>query len=151
MERKNILEIAEHYKPNKSVETCNKTNSTKVYSIDFRAKYLEDQQNNVLYSWESFVTYVIRDVEDNLSPKIDKKLLIEELLGLSDSDFFLNLYLENGTIVHLVGNTTAPKDSFICYSVQDFRKKLKYQGSLPKKTLINTILFITLHLLTSLQ
>lgn len=120
-----LSKIAEHYKPNKSIETCNKTNSTKVYSIDFRAKYLEDQQNNVLYSWESFVICLIRDLEDILSLKIDKKPMIEQLLVLYDLDFFLNLYLENGNIVRWVRSTTAPTESFICYSVQDFRKKLK--------------------------
>lgn len=120
-----LEKIEEHYKSNKSIETCNKTNQTKVYSIDFRAKYLEDQQNNLLYSWESFVTCLIRDLEDILSPKIDQKPMIEQLLVLSDLDFFLNLYLENGTIVRWVRSTTAPTESFICYSVQDFRKKLK--------------------------
>lgn len=120
-----LEKIEEHYKSNKSIETCNKTNPTKVYSIDFRAEYLNDQQNDVLYSWDSFVTYVIRDLKDILSPKIDQKPMIEQLLVLSDLDFFLNLYLENGTIVRWVRSTTAPKDSFICYSVQDFKKKLK--------------------------
>ena len=120
-----LEKIEEHYKPSKSVETCNTTNSTKVYSIDFRAEYLNDQQNNVLYSWKWFVRYVIGNIEDVLSNKIDKESLTKQLLELSDSDFFLNLYLENGTIVRWVRSTIAPKDSFICYSVKDFRKKLK--------------------------
>ena len=120
-----LNKIAEHYKPNKSIEPCNKTNSTKVYSIDFRAEYLNDQQNNVLYSWEGFVICVLSKLEDVLSNKIDKESLTKQLLELSDSDFFLNLYLENGTIVRWVRSTIAPKDSFICYSIKDFRKKLK--------------------------
>lgn len=121
-----LNKIAEHYKPNKSVETCNKTNSTKVYSIDFRAEYC-----NVSYSWEGFVTYVIRDIEDILSPKIAKEPMIEQLLGLSDSNFFLNLYLENGSIVRWVRSTIAPKDSFTCYSVKDFRNKLRESDAKP--------------------
>lgn len=133
-----LEKIEEHYKPSKSIETCNKTNSTRVYSIDFRAEYLNDQQNNVLYSWKSFVTYVIRDLEDILSQKIDKKLLIEELLGLSDSNFFLNLYVEKGEIVRWVRSTIAPNESFVCYSVQDFRKKLK--ESTEEGTIVKSIL-----------
>ena len=120
-----LNKIEEHYKPDKSIEPCNKTNSTKVYSIDFRAEYLRDQQGNILYSWESFVRYVIGNIDDILSSKIDKKLMIEQLLELSDSDFFLNLYLENGNIVRWIRSDIVPIDSFTCYCVGDFRKKLK--------------------------
>ena len=123
-----LNKIAEHYKPNKSIEPCNKTNSTKIYSIDFRAEYLRDQQGNILYSWESFVRYVIGNINDILSSKIDKKLLIEQLLELSDSDFFLNLYLQDGIIIRWMRSDIVPIDSFTCYCVGDFRKKLKEIG-----------------------
>lgn len=126
-----LNKIAKHYKPNKSVETCNETNSTKVYSIDFRAEYLNDQQSIILYSWENFVRYVIGNIDDILSSKIDKKLLIEQLLELSDSDFFLNLYLQDGVITRWMKSNIAPIDSFVCYCVGDFRKKLKESSDRP--------------------
>lgn len=123
-----LNKIEEHYKITKNaqiVEASNKVESTKIYSIDFRAEYLRDQQGNILYSWESFVGYVIGNIYDILSSKIDKKLMIEQLLELSDSDFFLNLYLQDGIIIRWMRSDIVPIDSFTCYCVGDFRKKLK--------------------------
>lgn len=127
-----LNKIAEHYKITKKaqiVEAANKVDSIKIYSIEFRAEYLENRQDNFLCSWEMFVKYVIRNLEDILSNKIDKEYLTKYLLELSGSDFFLNLYLQDGVITRWMKSNIAPTDSFICYSVGDFRKELIKRGN----------------------